>query len=215
MVYSPETGRIYNIAEQGRIKKVESLDWTSVRQLKHSLAPYKTEFSRFYDGFLEFPEDPASRDKQNCHVAVFGSCEGESILVANWIFVHRNELQQLLNLNVRSLSWIASDIAPVGHYVNGILKTRATGFGSWVIVGNSVRLQYCTSVSLLMNSLDCAGMEIIQVNYDIKENNVIIYESVTTQPEMIECRKVPAGHGQVHNGGLFRWALTEHLVFLP
>ncbi len=98
------------------------------------------------------PRPSPARQADATHLAVVVACEGEAILVTGWIDAHIAELEAMLEISVVSVSWTASDIAPVGHLAEGTLELRAVPAALWVLVTTRVRLQRDT-----VPSASCPG----------------------------------------------------------
>lgn len=70
-----------------------------------------------------------------CHVAVFASCEAEAVLISTGLRDRLPELERRLAVNVVSMSWLSVDVVPVGHRVDGSLRTVPVTADLWVLVG--------------------------------------------------------------------------------
>ena len=125
----------------------------------------------------EFDDEPGDRlsqaDRRTAHVAVIGSCEGEAILFTHRVLEHRRALEAALQVRIRSLSWLASDVAPVGHFAAGTLSVRFVHCDSWILVGTHASLVAGVTTALLVETLwstriDHAELEIDQTKDPLK-----------------------------------------------
>lgn len=156
-------------------------------------------------------------DGPSCHVAVIGACEGEAILLANWVRRNRAELESLLSVSVTSISWVASDIAPIGQMAVGSLRALPVTTAAWVVVATSARLQHCRITSFLTETLKWAGVGYATIAIDQLENNVAIPEPPELPEEVdinelivaVDLAKNPP---RTHPGGLFQWQIEEALL---
>lgn len=151
-----------------------------------------------------------------CHIAVVGACEGEAILIAEWVRNHRHDLEELFGVRAGSLSWLASDIAPVGHMQVGTLQAAAVSADFWVIIGTQGQLQG-SAAQYIASSLKWSGLRYATVALDSFENNVEVHEP-TTPPrethigELITTINVAENPPPLHPGGLFLWQVQERLL---
>ena len=117
----------------------------------------------------------AATYSRTAHVAVVASCEGEAILFAHWVHEHRETLQSALQVHVVSLSWLASDIAPVGHFALGALSIRPVECDSWIVVATSNSLAAGYFTNILVETLWCAGVDHAELEIDAIEANLKVY----------------------------------------
>jgi hypothetical protein len=107
----------------------KSLDWTNALNLQISWNLKEGDDAGRVPPFQQFELKTRSHAKDenhsHCHIAVIASCEGEVVILSNWARRHCRELEALIDSPITSLSWIASDIAPVGQFVYGKLNAEA------------------------------------------------------------------------------------------
>jgi len=144
------------------------------------------------------------------HVAVVAACEGEAVLVADWVAAHRADLEQLLDVRVVSLSWLASDVVPVGHFVEAALRAAAVPERVWVLVGHEQRLLRSEAVQIIVRSAAAASVTLYDLDVGKTEGNVRrrspgTERGATTVP-------VPADGFPRHEGGLFLSDLVHELL---
>jgi hypothetical protein len=211
-IWANDTANEFNFYAKKNIEQVKTLDWTAMLNLRHSLDAYEEHFLALTEGYVQFPKEPTEIKEQVCHVCVVCSCEGEALLISNWVCSRRLEIEKLLGLTVQSLSWVSSDIAPVGKLINGQLRVIAVNNRTWVLIGNQVRLLRCNTSNFLMNLLNSAGKQIIHIRYNEPKNNVTVYKTSKIKPDLKKCKIADPDIQVVHNGGLFRWALKNHLI---
>ncbi len=137
---------------------------------------------------------------RSAHVAIFGRCEGEAILYAHWVTIHRAELEEALGISVRSLSWVSSDIAPVGHLAVGALTIRGIEADVWVVAGAASNLGGGNTPRMLTETLWAIGIECLELDLDEAKNNVRRY-----------CPPVGGATAEHHQD--LRWLGPEHPGF--
>lgn len=160
-------------------------------------------------GSADVPSTPA-------HVAVVASCEGEAILVAAWVEEHRSELEDMLAVAVRSVSWVATDVAPVGCLAHGQLQATPVSAPVWVLVGLSQLLERAEVADMVIQSASAAGNAVHQVAIDITDephqNVGRLLEGASAGTRRVA---LPDGGFAVHVGGLFRHDLDSVVVREP
>lgn len=178
-----------------------SLDWTGALTLS-------TAWSDGHDASIS----PLSivGSGTGCHVAVLAACEGEAVLLATWALEHHVELEELLQTRVGSLSWLATDVAAVGHLPCGTLRAAPIDAPLWALVSMDARFGHTKVVSAIREALARAGTPHVEVSVDVAEGGVV---SSTSGDEDAECDLVPADTPfPTHPGGLLRDALLAELV---
>lgn len=211
LLFSKETGRQLNYFVAENIQQTRTLDWTSLLSLNNSLSSEKETFLLFRNGYFKFSDENKSR-KSNCHICIIASCEGEALLLSNWIYQHFVDIEGLQNLVIGSLSWIASDIAPVGKMINGQLKTEAIDYPIWLLVSGQSRFTNCNTANMIMNCIRSADKQMILLEYDQESDNVSWYKKTSTVENAENCILIRPDEQFVHDGGLFRWALPKYLI---
>jgi len=166
--------------------------------------------------FVTFERSDASSSAAGAHVVAVASCEGEAVLLAAWIDVFRDELAAVAGVDIVSRSWLASDIAPVGTFVNGELRTVTVDCPNWILVVASVRRDHCAITAMTESLAAEAGVAVAWVEIDLGEGNVSAVEGF---PQRSLAAQTPGrsaraarGEGVVHLGGLYRRDLTERLL---
>ncbi len=189
-----------------------TLDWTGVMRVETgwsaadcdpTLSPFLTLASTANDA------------RPLCHVAIVGSCEGEAVLFSNWVLQHRDQLERMMGVSVASLSWLATDIAPVGHFVYGTLQAVPVHVPMWVVVSLGTRLRTCHVTGLLIETLAAANKGCIMVAVDQAENNVTAMSSAgSTQLPSDRYDAVDLGEERpaARVGGLFSKTLLQDLL---
>ena len=135
---------------------------------------------------------------------------GEAVLIADWVATHREDLEQLLDVRVVSLSWLASDAVPVGHFVEAALRAAAVPERVWVVVGHEQRLLRSHAVQMIVRSAAAAGVTLYDLDVGGTEGNVRrrspgTERAATTVP-------LTADGFPRHEGGLFRSDLVQELL---
>ncbi|MFF9803312.1 hypothetical protein ACF1G3_38765, partial [Streptomyces rochei] len=149
-----------------------------------------------------------------CHVAVVAGCEAEAVLLSRWVLTRDQELRSVVDAPVGSLTWLATDIAPVGHFAEGVLRTTVIDAQLWVLVTTEVRLARCQMVRTLLNALDAAGLPYVTVSVDgVSDDGVEWHAPPDPAPEGLAARTEPAlVMSRVWRGGLFRADLADELA---
>jgi hypothetical protein len=106
-----------------------SLDWTGASWIRDNWSP--SDKAETWPAWLSLQQ--AGPGERSCHVAVVASCEGEAVLITKWIHGRLPELESLIKTRVASISWLATDIAPVGHLVDGTLRGIPVEADVWVL----------------------------------------------------------------------------------
>ena len=158
VLWARHSGRSVSKKQDGTPR--QSLDWTDVLRLETG---WNCENSR--DAANVLPSMQIGSDTNGhlstqcsrCHVAVIGSCEGEAVMLSNWVREHRGDLESLIDASIASLTWLATDIAPVGHFVYGDLSAIAIDVDAWVVVAFSTRFEHCSLTGFLVELLKNTG----------------------------------------------------------
>ena len=87
-----------------------------------------------------------------------------------------------MNTQITSLIWLASDIAPVGHFVYGKLNAVAVEADMYVVLTLSVRFVHCNLTRLLTDLFRHAAGKTFAFSVDKAENNVLTLSSAIKQP---------------------------------
>jgi hypothetical protein len=179
-----------------------SLDWTAVQRLSERRGG--TVPASFVT--------TGNRAPLLSHAVVVGACEGEAALLADWALARQDELRRVAGAPVGSLSWLATDVAPVGHFADGSLRTAAVDARMWAVIATSARFANCTTTSAIINAITAAGLTYVTIAVDVPENNVTRYARVE-QVDSDHARQADAGRvGAAHwPGGLFRVHLFDEL----
>ena len=194
-------------------EQFRTLNWTGALKLESGWGPDDSALS--ITPFMQFHGDvPAKDGSPRSHVVVIAACEGEAVLISNWVRAKRSELEELLGSGLQSLSWLATDIAPVGHFVQGTLQAIAIDCPQLVVVSFEARFVHCNVTALILALLVRAKARCFAFVIDAHENNVVELEpAVTDQPsDGYEEIDLSAAAFPTHPGGLFRSSLLEYLV---
>ncbi|MFS8101157.1 hypothetical protein LFM09_28940 [Lentzea alba] len=145
------------------------------------------------------------------HAVVVGSCEGEAALIADWTLARLDELGRAVGSPVGSLSWLATDIAPVGHFADGDLRTKGIDARTWAVIASSARFANCPMTTAIINAITAAGVPYVTIAVDESADNVARY----ARPEQVnsdQARRADARAGAARwRGGLFRAHLFAEL----
>ncbi|MEV8438620.1 hypothetical protein AB0425_14675 [Actinosynnema sp. NPDC051121] len=179
-----------------------SLDWTGVRRL-HERRGANVPAPLVRTG---------NRAPVLSHAVVIGSCEGEAALIADWALTRQEELGRAAGAPVGSLSWLATDIAPVGHFVDGALRATAIHARVWAVIASSARFANCATTTAVVNAITAAGLPFVTIAVDVPEDNITRYarlEQVTSDhARHADAARVDGAHWP---GGLFRAHLFDEL----
>lgn len=203
--YALSAGTVRKIG-QTEPRPVGALDWTD------ALALGRTDRAgrRIVPSWSLRP--PHADPARTAHLAVLAACEGEAVLVAAWIDTHMAELETMLGLSVVSMSWTASDIAPVGHLAEGVLELRAVETAVWVLVATGVRLQRDSVASAIAGAAAASGGLLVRVALDETKDNVELVSP--PEPETRTGEDLVAldpGAFGIRAGGLYRSVLNDVL----
>ena len=190
-------------------RPVASLDWTSAL----ALGPADPARRRIVPSWSPRPSPAGLADA--AHLAVVAGCEGEAILVTGWIDAHMAELETRLGVSVVSVSWTASDIAPVGHFAEGALELRAVQAAVWVLVTIRVRLQRDSVASAIAAAVTASGRRLLRVVLDESEGNVELVPPSQEEPNARAPGEGPVALDPdavgVLAGGLYKAVLNDVL----
>ncbi|AMY10829.1 hypothetical protein LuPra_04072 [Luteitalea pratensis] len=189
-----------------------SLNWTGALELESCWGPDDDAMS--ITPFLPLHGAVPAQDRRpRCHVVVIAACEGEAVLLSNWVRAKRGELEELLGSVLQSLSWLATDVAPVGHFVQGTLQAVAVDCPQWIVVASEARFISCNVTAIILALLCRAKARCFAFAIDAHEDNVAELELAGTGQ--------PSDGGDIelfgvtfprHAGGLLRSSLVEYLV---
>ena len=181
-----------SLREQRRTP-AQAIDWTAALRLGEPDDAPAPEF-------LELGED-------GCHVAVLASCEGEAVHFTRWILRHRDEL----GVPVASVSWLATDIAPVGAMPCGTLRAHPVAAPLWLLVGTAMRLQRGHAGPAIEAGLTAIGLPYLLLELDTEDGELVRVDP-DPDPGKTETVPVPPGGFPVHAGGLLRGFALQELV---
>jgi len=179
----------------------QTLDWTAALRLG---APGDGSGNASTSEFITLGAD-------GCHVAVIASCEGEAVQLTRWVLRHRDEL----GTQVASVSWLATDIAPVGSMPCGTLRVQPVDAPSWVVVATGTRLEHGHAAPAIIAALAAAATPYRLLEIDRQTENLAQVEpGPATGPGQgdTEIVPIPAGGFPVHAGGLLRGFALRELV---
>jgi hypothetical protein len=144
------------VAEPPR-EQIVPLPWADVLNLSTRGAVGKTSgtSAAARQPFVKWRK--AAHGRPKAHVAIVASCEGEAVLIADWVDTHRAELEATCGVTVSSRSWLADDVAPVGTLVYGWLARARVTAPNWIIVTQSVRRRHCSVTAALVKTARDAG----------------------------------------------------------
>ncbi|GHJ44043.1 hypothetical protein Cs7R123_13850 [Catellatospora sp. TT07R-123] len=143
------------------------------------------------------------------HAVVVAGCEAEAVLIAAWVRTHLDEIAAAAGGPVGSLSWLASDIAPVGHLPQASLRTAAVAADRWLLLTTSARLRHCVTTAAVRTAVAAAGLSLLHIALDQRGGNLSLLPP--GDPADRRVRRVPAEqvrHADVP-GGVFRAGLTQ------
>ena len=115
-------------------------------------------------------------EKPSCHVAVVGCCEGEALMLANWVHDNVGQIEAILGTRVVSHSWLSVDAAPVGHFQNGRLHAFPVQADTWIVVALSLRFEMCKTTRLMCSLAMRQTRAIACVSFDEAAGNVVLHE---------------------------------------
>ncbi|WP_157187604.1 hypothetical protein [Nocardia vinacea] len=173
-----------------------TLSWMDALRLGRERPAWIVSYQRFYS--------------TGCHVVVVGSCEAEAVLFSGWVLAHADELERTIGTHVGSLSWLAADVAPVGHFAEGVLRTVAIEAALWVVISLRGRFDVCSGTKAVVNVIAAAGTPFATVALDLPANNLTWYQPTETSGDAV---RIAARHARVGRwpGGLFAGHLLAEM----
>lgn len=189
-----------------------TLDWMDVMRVETGWNA--AECTAAIPPFLLLDAD-AGDDVSPSHVAIIGSCEGEAVLLSNWVLRYRGDVERALGVKLVSLSWLSTDIAPIGHIVCGSLQAAAVNVPVWIVVSLGTRFKQCDVTRILTKSLIAANRECIMIAVDEPENNVSVIPSGAQHSFNLQDYSLfdlATWSPTEHVGGLFRSSLLKDLL---
>jgi hypothetical protein len=202
----------------------QTLDWTNSLRIESGWGRDGGHSAAEQPPSIRLADRSGDASQTQCHAVIIGSCEGEAVMLSRWVREHAGELERLVGASIDSMTWLASDIAPVGHFAHGNLSAEAIGADVWVVVSLSVRFTNCTLTGCLVDMLAASTGTVVTVAVDKSENNVSVVSrdgdadsdgdgnSRTEESDKFRRLLIPSGGFPVVSGGLFRGTLTACLV---
>jgi hypothetical protein len=194
-----------------------TLDWSQALRLHGSLDGDREIAARMPPS-VSLMGDPAGLLEpeafRRVHLAVVGGCEGEAMLIANWVRKRRTELEEALQLPLASMTWLSTDILPIGFVSCGFLQARPIFSHRWVVIATEDRLRGCEVTGHLIEMLRALGRPYGELAIDRPKDNLSWYaESEPRSPaDDVAIHPVTEGLLRFHRGGLFRTALLPYLL---
>jgi hypothetical protein len=107
-----------------------------------------------------------------------------------------------------SLSWLAADIAPVGHFICGTLQPVPVRADVWILVATRMRLTHCDATAALWAAAAAAGVPVWSLALDEPADNLTLH---TGTP--LSTRRMPVTdlRLEARTGGAFRSELLLSL----
>jgi len=148
------------------------------------------------------------------HLVVIGSCEAEAVMFANWTSKRHADLEQIVGIPPVSISWLSTDIAPIGAVAYGNLKRVAILSQRWVVIATEHRLRNCEVTGHVIEMLRALGRPYGELALDRREDNLRWFAAreVPDPPEDLASYRVAESFMRHHRGGLFRAALVDYLL---
>jgi len=160
-------------------------------------------------GVEPFEEVGSVAGRPSAHIAVLGRCEGEAILFAHWVRKNLPHIGNALGVSVNSISWLASDIAPVGHFACGYLDVRPVSADVWITAGIHAALVASYAAVLLKETTAAAGLEYVELELGGTADNVRRYAANQGRAAPTPLRRLNLSNEAIttYAGGLFRQRL--------
>jgi hypothetical protein len=128
------------------------------------------------------PSTNAGRlEKPSSHVAVIGCCEGEALMLANWVHDNYRQIEDLLGTQVVSHSWLSVDAAPVGHFPYGRLFAFPAQAETWVVIALSLRFELCKTTRLMCSLAMQHTQAVACVAFDESSGNMVLHGNAVHQ----------------------------------
>jgi hypothetical protein len=203
-----------NLKDTRAVKKL-TLDWTKVMQIETGWSSGQCDAAIL--PFLTFDRNVGLEQSWSpAHIAVVGGSEGEAVLFTNWVVRHRDDLERALEVRTTSISWLSSDIAPVGHCVLGTLRAVAVDALVWIIVSLKSRIQQCSVTNGLIETVAAANLQYVTIAVDVNINNVacvpVLDKTRKIPPDGFDVIDIEANGSVEHVGGLFSSSVINNLL---
>jgi hypothetical protein len=195
----------------------QSLDWTDVLRLR-------TGWDADADATAiasMMGRDGGRPDVRSCHVAIVASCEGEAVLFTTWLSGRLDQLEGLIDARVDTLSWLAADIAPVGHLIDGTLRVVPVEADVWVLVSSAIRFTHSGLTSAIQSTLVATSTPYFTLAIDESHDNLhaitpprLTEGDPETERLLRQCAAVELDDLErpIYVGGLYREILIEYLA---
>jgi hypothetical protein len=158
---------------------------------------------------------PAGDGRPEAHVAIVASCEGEAVLLADWIDGHLGDLEAACGVDVTSRSWVADDVAPVGTIVFGGLRRVSVSAPNWIIVTMAVRRDHCSVTGMLASTARRADRAVAWALVDVPrveaEHGFPTLDPGVPSPDAGGTRSAPEDDQAARLGGVYRRDLAVFL----
>src|SRR5262249_5875166 len=121
------------------------------------------------------------------------------------------------SVSVTGISWVASDIAPVGHMAVGTLEAVPVTADTWAGVATATRFQHCQVTRFITQTPKGARVSHVTLENDQHQNKVespaqaVPPEGVDIT-EFIVAINLAEHPPKTHLGGLFQWQIQEELL---
>jgi hypothetical protein len=156
--------------------------------------------------------EPSDDDRPRAHVAIVAACEGEAVLLADWVDARLGEVEDLLGVDVTSRSWVADDVAPVGTLVWGGLASVAVASPNWIIVTTSARRSHCAVTAMHATTAAAAGRSLAWVIVDSGRVEAHQDFPITSAHPLTDGAHVTSAHDRgARLGGVYRRDLLAFL----
>jgi hypothetical protein len=107
--------------------------------------------------------------RPEAHVAVVGACEGEAVLISDYVDADLATIEAVFGAVAVTRTWIADDVAPVGAMPFGGLTVAPVRAPNWIVVTTDVRRGHCTVTAMLVTAARRAGVGLAWISVDTGE----------------------------------------------
>ncbi|WP_270888833.1 hypothetical protein [Pedococcus sp. 5OH_020] len=212
------TGSDRYVADEPSPSTTVDVDWTSALRLPELReaekerrplgVPPLLNLLESQDALLDAP------GYEGVHLAIVGSCEGEAMLMARWARDHRDQIESLTARRTVSISWLATDILPVGKMAFGRLQPWPSLSRQWIIISTAHRLAHCHVTGHLLETMRSLGRPHGELAIDSGRQNLRWFEAhdIEESPRQLARYPIVEGVLRTHPGGIYRGALLPFLL---
>ncbi|GLR85281.1 hypothetical protein GCM10007857_19910 [Bradyrhizobium iriomotense] len=150
----------------------------------------------------DYPSFESSDRSPNCHLAIIASCEGEAILWAAEVARRKTEIEAATGKRVTSVSWVATDIVPVGTLAEARLSFAPIFADVWIVLSLSTRFEQCGTTNRIVRAAIAGGHEMYVLMIDQQKENLKRIPAKAVKPPKGQATDLPIFAGGVFSADL-------------